>query len=410
MGSLANKQIVLGVTGGIAAYKAAEIVRRLREAGADVRVVMTPAACDFITPLTMQALSGHPVHRDLLDTAAEAAMGHIELARWADAVIVAPATANFIARLAQGRGDDLLTAVCLATRAPVAVAPGMNTGMWDNAATQENIAQLKRRGIACFGPAAGALACGETGEGRLLEPALIVERTAELFETGALAGLSVLVTAGPTWEAIDPVRGLTNRSSGKMGYAVASAAMEAGARVILISGPTALPDPARVTTLRVESATEMHAAVLSHLDDTHIFIGVAAVADYRPATTADSKIKKTAAEMNLALVRNPDILKDVATHPSRPFVVGFAAETNDVVPQAREKLLAKNADLIAANMVGDGLGFGRDDNRLTLVERDGITELPAGAKSALAHQLIQHIAERYHAKHPAQDSRRAHRS
>ena len=401
MGSLANKRVVLGVTGGIAAYKSADVVRRLRDAGAEVRAVMTRAACDFITPLTLQAVSGHPVHLHLLDTEAEAAMGHIELARWADAVLVAPASANFMARLAQGRADDLLSTVCLATESPVAIAPAMNRQMWSNAATQANLATLKKNGVRIFGPAEGSQACGELGPGRMLEPAELVTLVSDLFASGELDGLTVVVTAGPTWEAIDPVRGLTNRSSGKMGYAVAAAAVEAGARVILISGPTTLPDPERVHTIRVESAQEMHDAVHGHVADADIFIGVAAVADYRPARTAGKKIKKTEAKLTLELERTPDILTSVAARKPAPFTVGFAAETENLEQHARQKLEAKKLDLVAANRVGADLGFGTDENSLLLVEPETVTELPVLPKTKLARALIRHIAARFRAKHTA---------
>ncbi len=401
MGTLTNKRILLGVTGGIAAYKSADTVRRLREAGAEVRVVMTAGAAEFITALTLQAVSGHPVHQQLLDTGAEAGMGHIELARWADAVLVAPASANFMARLAQGRADDLLSAVCLATESPVAVAPAMNQQMWSNAATQANLATLKKNGIGIFGPAEGSQACGEVGPGRMLEPAELVTRVADLFTAGELDGLRVVVTAGPTWEAIDPVRGLTNRSSGKMGYAVAQAAMEAGAKVTLISGPTALPDPERVRTLHVESAQEMHDAVHAQIADADIFIGVAAVADYRPARTAGEKIKKTEAKMTFELERTPDILASVTALKPAPFTVGFAAETENLEQHARQKLATKNLDIVAANRVGADLGFGTDENSLLLVEPGAVTELPMQPKAKLARALIAHVAARYRAKHSA---------
>ena len=395
MASLANKHVLLGVTGGIAAYKSADLTRRLRDAGAEVRVVMTQGANEFITPLTMQAVSGHPVHTQLLDTEAEAGMGHIDLARWADAVLVAPASANFLARLTQGRAEDLLSAICLATPAPVAVAPAMNQQMWGNPATQSNLVALRRRGVHVFGPGEGVQACGDVGLGRMSEPVELVAQTAQLFESGTLDGLAIVVTAGPTWEAIDPVRGITNRSSGKMGYAVAQAAMEAGARVTLISGPTALPDPERVTTYRVTSAKEMYDAVHAHVRDADIFIGVAAVADYRPAEAKPGKIKKSAERLTLELVRNPDILDSVARLQPRPFVVGFAAETDNVLDNARAKLAAKNLDLVAANRVGEpGSGFEADHNQITLIERDGTTELPAGTKQQLARALVQHIAGR----------------
>ena len=393
MGTLINKRVLLGVTGGIAAYKSADLVRRLREAGAEVRVVMTQAATEFITPLTMQAVSGHPVREHLLDTEAEAGMGHIELARWADVVLIAPASANFLARLVQGRAEDLLSAICLATDAPVAVAPAMNQQMWANVATQGNLATLGKNGVHVFGPGEGSQACGDVGPGRMLEPTELTELTAALFASGELEGLTVLVTAGPTWEAIDPVRGISNKSSGKMGYAVAEAASEAGARVILISGPTALPDPERVTTVRVSSAQEMHDTVHAHLNNADVFIGVAAVADYRPIETHPSKLKKNAERLTLELVRNPDIVESITRLARRPFTVGFAAETDDLEHNAREKLERKNLDLIAANRVG-GLsgGFESDKNQLILIERGGATELPAGTKRQLARALIHHIA------------------
>lgn len=401
MGTLTNKHILLGVTGGIAAYKSADAVRRLREAGAEVRVIMTQGATSFITPLTLQAVSGHPVYQHLLDTDAEAGMGHIELARWADAVLVAPASANFLARLSQGRADDLLTSVCLATESPVAVAPAMNQQMWSNAATQSNLAALKKNGVRIFGPAEGSQACGEVGPGRMLEPADLVKLVSDLFASGELDGLTVVVTAGPTWEAIDPVRGLTNRSSGKMGYAVAEAAVEAGARVILISGPTSLPDPTRVHTIRVESAQEMYDAVHAHVRTANIFIGVAAVADYRPLRVAEGKIKKTEEKMTLELARNPDILASVAALKPAPFTVGFAAETENLEQHARQKLENKKLDLVATNRVGADLGFGTDENSLLLVEREAVTELPVQPKAKLARALIHHIAARYRAKNAA---------
>lgn len=410
MGSLANKRILLGVTGGIAAYKSADLVRRLREAGATVRVVMTDAATQFITELTLQAVSGEPVHRKLLDTTAESAMGHIALARWADAVLVAPASADFLARLTQGRGDDLLTTIGLASGAPLAVAPAMNQQMWRNPATQANITTLRERGVRVFGPTEGSQACGDVGPGRMLEPIELAALTSNLFESGALDGLSVLVTAGPTWEALDPVRGLTNKSSGKMGYAVAEAARDAGARVTLVSGPTSLPAPERIETIRITSAQEMFEAVHACVQDVDIFIGVAAVADYRPVTVAPHKIKKSAETFTIELVRNPDILASVAALKGAPFTVGFAAETGDLAAAARAKLEAKGVDLVAANLVGGPTGgFEADDNQLLLVDRDGSIELPLAPKSRVARDLIQHIARKFHAKNRAQNPRHAHR-
>jgi phosphopantothenoylcysteine decarboxylase/phosphopantothenate--cysteine ligase len=395
MGTLVNKRVLLGVTGGIAAYKSADLVRRLREAGAEVRCVMTQAAQEFITPLTLQAVSGNAVHLHLLDAKAESAMGHIYLARWADAVLVAPASANFIAKLAQGRADDLLSTLCLAAQSPVALAPAMNQQMWLNAATQDNVATLRRRGLRVFGPAEGSQACGEVGPGRMLEPAELAKLTAELFGTGALDGLTVVVTAGPTWEAIDPARGLTNKSSGKMGYAIATAAAEAGARVVLVSGPTALPNPDRVRTVRVSSAREMHDAVHEHVRGAQVFIGAAAVADYRPLAVSATKIKKDAEYMTLELVRNPDILASVAALKPPPFTVGFAAETEDVERNARAKLERKQVDLVAGNLVGiAGRGFEADENGLLLVDREGVTELPVQSKDKLARALIHEIARR----------------
>jgi phosphopantothenoylcysteine decarboxylase/phosphopantothenate--cysteine ligase len=399
MGYLSGKNILLGVTGGIAAYKSAELVRRLREQGAAVRVVMTAGAAEFITPLTLQALSGHPVATDLLDPAAEAAMGHIELARWADAVLVAPATANFMARRVHGRGDDLLTAVCLASDAPQAVAPAMNRGMWDDPATRQNIATLEGRGIRVFGPAEGGQACGESGPGRLLEPEQLTENLAGLFSNAALTGCRVLVTAGPTREALDPVRYLSNRSSGKMGLAVAAAAAEAGAQVTLVTGPVVLQTPSRVERIDVVTAAEMQQAVLERASAVDIFIAAAAVADYRPQFVAAQKLKKSAEKQVLELVRNPDILATVAALEAAPFTVGFAAETGSVERNARHKLQAKSLDMIAANRVGADLGFDADDNALQVFWEGGSAAFEKTRKSRLARQLVALVAERYHHKH-----------
>lgn len=390
--SLTNKRILLGVSGSIAAYKAAELVRRLKDAGADVRVVLTSGGAEFVTPLTFQALSGNTVHTDLLDAEAEAAMGHIELARWADAVVVAPASANFISRLAQGRADDLLSAVCLATDSTVAVVPAMNQQMWANEATQQNLKQLVERGIHQFGPAEGDQACGETGPGRMLEVEEVVSMAAELFETGSLTGLTVMVTAGPTQEDIDPVRYISNRSSGKMGYAVAQAAAEAGAKTILISGPTSLSTPPRVTRVDIKTAQQMHDAVMEHVNDSDIFISAAAVADYRVDEAAEQKIKKQKDDMELHLVRNPDVLAEVASLKDGPFTVGFAAETENLEGHAREKLQNKKLDMVAANLVGENKGFDQDENALFVLTENERYELPEISKEKLGRQLITIVA------------------
>jgi phosphopantothenoylcysteine decarboxylase / phosphopantothenate---cysteine ligase len=347
MHSLINKQILLGITGGIAAYKSAELCRLLVKAGAEVRVVMTASACEFITPLTMQALSGNRVHIELLDEEAEAAMGHIELARWADLVLVAPASANFIARLTHGEASDLLTTVCLAATAPLALAPAMNQAMWSNQNTQDNMSALKQKGLHIFGPADGEQACGDIGLGRMLEPSELALLAAGLFQNGAFAGLKVCITAGPTREAIDPVRYISNHSSGKMGYALAQAALEAGAQVSLISGPVNLPPPPHAYLVNVESAEQMLNAVTKETCD--IFIAVAAVADYRPQQIASNKIKKTRESIQLELVENPDILATIAAQKPKPFCVGFAAETENLKRNALAKLTNKNIDLVIAN-------------------------------------------------------------
>jgi len=395
--SLANKQIILGITGGIAAYKAAELCRLLIRAGADVRVVMTASAAEFITPLTLQALSGNRVHTDLLDEDAEAAMGHIELARWADLILVAPASANFMARLSQGRADDLLTTLCLATTANIAVAPAMNQAMWKNETTQENLARLQDKNIAVFGPGDGEQACGDTGLGRMLEPAAIAEAAAGLFETGILAGINVTVTAGPTREAIDPVRYISNHSSGKMGYALATAAMEAGANVILITGPVALEPPSRMKVVPVESARQMLDACTVVPGD--IFISVAAVADYRPADAASSKIKKDADTMTLPLVRNPDILTTISQSRNRPFCVGFAAETDNIEAYARKKLEDKQLDLIFANNATDT--FNSDSAQATAYWQNGEFSFQKSSKSSLTRQMVSLITRLYKNTPPA---------
>jgi len=390
-----GKHILLGVTGGIAAYKSPDLVRRLRERGAEVQVVMTQAAREFVTPTTFQAVSGRTVRSDPWDASAEAAMGHIELARWADAVLIAPASADFLARLAAGLADDLLTTLCLATEAPIAVAPAMNHLMWSNAATRANIATLAARSVQILGPGAGDQACGESGEGRMLEPLDLAERLQALLVPahGALAGRRVLITAGPTRERIDPVRFISNRSSGKMGFAVAQAAREAGASVVLVSGPVSQPTPVGVRRVDIESASEMLAAVMRELPGTDLFISTAAVADYRPARAAEQKIKKTSDTLELAMERTADVLAAVAARSERPFVVGFAAETESVEQNARTKLLKKNLDMIAANEVGHDKAFDCEDNQLIVLTRAGRHELVRADKLTLARGLIALIAQ-----------------
>jgi len=391
-----GKRILLGVTGGIAAYKSADLVRRLSERGAEVQVVMTAAAREFVGPVTFQALSGRPVRAELWDAAAEAAMGHIELARWADMVLVAPASADFLARLAGGHADDLLATLCLATEAPIAVAPAMNRIMWANAATAANVSTLRQRGVHVWGPAEGEQACGETGEGRMLEPTELADRIDLLLpRNGPLQGRRVLITAGPTRERIDPVRFISNRSSGKMGFAVAQAAREAGAEVVLVAGPVSLATPAGVRRVDVESADSMLAAVLQEVAGADIFISTAAVADYRPANPHDQKIKKTTNTLDINMERTADVLATVAARTDRPFVVGFAAETESVEQNARAKLLKKNLDMIAANEVGDNKVFECEDNHLIVLWRNARRDLGKGSKLALARELVRLIAESY---------------
>ncbi len=389
------RRILLGVTGGIAAYKAADLVRRLRERGAEVQVILTEGAARFVTPLTFQALSGRPVRVGLWDEAAEAAMGHIELARWADLVLIAPASADFLARLAGGLADDLLATTCLATTAPIAVAPAMNQQMWTAAATQANVQTLRTRGVLVLGPGVGSQACGETGAGRLLEPSEIAARVfASDPSTGSLAGRHVVITAGPTREPIDPVRFLSNRSSGKMGFAVAAAAQAAGARVTLVAGPVSLATPTGVARIDVETAAQMYRAVHEAISDCDVYIGAAAVADYTPGCCADNKIKKTSDTLDLHLEKAADILASVAALERRPFVVGFAAETTNVEAHARAKLERKKLDLIAANEVGAERAFDREDNALLLLWPGGRKELALKSKAELAHEFVAFIADR----------------
>lgn len=393
MAHLFNRNILLGVSGGIAAYKSAELVRQLAELGASVRVIMTRGAREFITPLTLQALSGHPVHTELLDAEAEQGMSHIELARWADLLLVAPATADLLARLAAGRADDLLTTVALATPAPMLLAPAMNQQMWRDPATTANVALLQERGATLVGPASGEQACGDIGPGRMEEPATIAAAAAALFEDGLLAGRRVVITAGPTREALDPVRYISNHSSGKMGYALAQAAIDAGARTTLISGPVQLEAPRHAHLVQVESARQMLDACLAALPDCDIFIACAAVADYRPAATAEQKIKKGPREITLQLVRNPDIVATVAASESRPYTVGFAAETRDLLSYAREKLERKGLDMIVANNVADqAIGFNSDLNEATVIWRGGEQSVPRTGKGNMARRVIALIA------------------
>ncbi|MEA1891049.1 MAG: bifunctional phosphopantothenoylcysteine decarboxylase/phosphopantothenate--cysteine ligase CoaBC, partial [Pseudomonadota bacterium] len=394
MKELAGKKILLGITGGIAAYKSAVLCRDLMRLGAEVRVVMTEAATHFITPLTLQALSGHPVYSDLFAAEAEHGMGHIELARWADRILVAPASAQTIAKLAHGEADNLLTTTVLASDAPLLIAPAMNKIMWRDAATQGNIELLQERGLTMLGPASGNQACGEEGPGRMLEPSEIVEHLCLQLQPGLLAGKNIVITAGPTWEAIDPVRGLTNRSSGKMGYALASALLDAGASVILISGPVHLATPPGAYRINITSAQEMADTVMANISGCDIFVAVAAVADYRPVNSAKQKIKKDTETLSLELVRNPDILSLVAALEKAPFTVGFAAETENLTEYAEQKLTAKKIDLIAANPVsGDNSAFDSESNELTLIDRNGISHLGRCSKGLLARKLTKEIAQ-----------------
>ncbi len=396
MGELGGQRILLGVSGGIAAYKAADLVRRLLDAGAEVRVVMTEGAQHFVTATTFQALSGQPVRTSLWDAAAEAAMGHIELARWATRIVVAPASADVIARLAQGVADDLLTTLCLASEAPVALVPAMNRVMWAHAATQANIATLAGRGVSILGPADGDQACGEIGSGRMLEPLQVVAALAAMATPRLLAGRSVLISAGPTFEDLDPVRFLGNRSSGKMGFALAAIAAQMGAHVTLVAGPVALSTPAGVERINVRRAAQMRDAVLAALPGQDVYIGAAAVADYMPVQTQAQKIKKTGETLTVELVRTPDILAEVAVHAARPaLVVGFAAETHDLDTYARDKLARKRVDLIAANDVAaQGIGFESEDNALAVFDATGRTDIPRGPKSQVASALLALVAAR----------------
>ena len=395
MKSLINKNILLGVTGGIAAYKSAEIVRGLKKAGSSVRVVMTQSAKEFITPLTLQALSGNPVSTDLLDVEAEAAMGHIELARWADAILIAPATANTLAKLSSGRADDLLSSITLAFDGPIGLAPAMNQAMWKDERTQSNIQNLEHKNFSLYGPGSGEQACGDVGLGRMLEPSEIIELFASLFEAGTMSNKSILITAGPTQEPIDPVRYLTNRSSGKMGYALAEAAVEAGAQVTLVSGPVNIEPPASCNLVSVKTAEEMHEAVMHHIKKKDIYIGTAAVADYSPTKVEGSKIKKDRSNSPLVLEmkENKDILKEVSELEDKPYMVGFAAETDDLLENARKKLETKKLDLIIANDVSDkSIGFDSNENEVTLITSSEELLLDRDSKKKIAKKILEFIS------------------
>lgn len=396
MKTLSNKRILLGVTGSIAAYKSAELVRRLREAGADVQVIMTQAATHFITELTMQAVSGKPVRAHVLDADEESGMGHIVLSRWADAVLIAPASANTIAKIAHGVADDLLSTICLASQVPLIVAPAMNQQMWLSAATQENVHTLGRRGVQVIGPGEGDQACGESGAGRMLEPTEIVHQTSMMFDEQLMTGLKVLVSAGPTIEDIDPVRFISNRSSGKMGYAIADAASKSGASVTLVTGPVSLPGPERVKRIEIRSADQMYNRVMEQAPRHDIYISAAAIADYRPVNYVEEKIKKNETTMTLSLEKTPDVVTRVANLDRGPFVVGFAAETRSMEQNALTKLQSKSLDMIVANSVGQKeIGFDSDENELTVYWRDSSKVLSRASKSELAGQLIKLIVESY---------------
>jgi len=393
MCSLLNKRIILGVTGGIAAYKSAEVVRRLQDRGAEVRVVMTPGAEEFLRPLTMQALSGHPVHTGLLDEKAEAGMGHIELARWADLLLIAPASADFIANMVHGRADSLLAAIYLATPAKVAIAPAMNQAMWSHSASVENINNLTRRGVTIIGPESGSQACGDIGPGRMEQPDSIIEQASSLFNSGVLQGKKVVITAGPTREALDPVRYISNHSSGKMGYALAAAAIDAGADVTLISGPVALSIPEKCQGILVMSADEMQQAALEFAEGADIFIATAAVADYKAASIASEKIKSGDDKMTISLEKNPDIVSSVASTFEDLFVIGFAAESNDVETYAKGKLEQKHLDAIVANDISrTDIGFNSDDNEVSWIDTDSTIVFSKRSKAQLARDLVAQIA------------------
>ena len=400
MCSLSNKRIIVGVTGGIAAYKSAEIVRRLQDRGADVRVVMTPGAEEFIRPLTMQALSGYPVHSGLLDEKAEAGMGHIELARWADLLLIAPATADFMATMVHGKADSLLAAIYLATPALVAVAPAMNQGMWRHPASLDNVEKLSQRGVTIIGPDSGIQACGDTGPGRMEQPDTIIEQASVMFSTGLLQGKKVVITAGPTREALDPVRYISNHSSGKMGYALATAAADAGADVILISGPVNLLVPDRCQHISVVSANDMLVASLECAKTADIFIATAAVADYRAVSISENKIKSDDKVLTINFEKNPDIIRTVAAAHKSAFMVGFAAESTDVENYAKGKLKTKALDAIIANDISrSDIGFNSDDNEVSWIDADSSITFSKRSKAQLSRDLIAQIAGKYNDQH-----------
>ena len=395
MAGVANQNILLGVTGGIAAYKSVELARLLLKAGARVRVVMTEAATRFVSPLTFQAVTGSPVCCSLFDEEHEAAMGHIELARWADQMVIAPASADFMARMALGLANDLLSTLCLANASSIAIAPAMNQRMWQHPAVQHNLSLLEERGVRVLGPESGEQACGDTGPGRMLEPTDMLAALDSASGAGLFAGKKVLITAGPTHEAIDPVRFIGNRSSGKMGYALARAFRREGADVLLVSGPVSLPAPPGVNRVNVQTALQMHKAVFENIHSVDIFVGCAAVADYRPENPQQQKIKKLSDRIDISLVRNPDILAEVATLEEGPYTLGFAAETQNLVENARAKLLAKQVDMLAANSVADGMGFESDENTLLVIWPEGEKDLPVQDKQQLAESLLDVLADQY---------------
>ena len=391
---LANKHILVAITGGIAAYKSAEFVRALQRVGAQVRVVMTQSATKFVTPLTFQALSGYPVHTSDDASFDKAGMDHIALARWSDAIIIAPATANIIAKISNGVADSFVSSLCLAHQGPLAIAPAMNQAMWNNSATQENVATLKERGIKIFGPSQGIQACGESGEGRMLEPNDLVVQCISIFSNNSLSANKVVITAGPTVEPIDPVRFISNRSSGKMGYAIAEAALEAGAQVTVISGPTHLPENERIHYVQVETAQQMYAAAIEHSSDANLFIATAAVADYQPVDVADNKIKKDDETLSIHLTRTPDILEQIKFTRPDLFCVGFAAETENLIEHASLKLKNKSLNMIIANQVGmPDQGFDSDFNAVEIISNEETVSLSRARKTELARKIIKHIAD-----------------